>query len=147
MPTYVVYAPPLAPETKSALAQAISKRHSAETGAPEYFAQVVFPASERYVGGARVESGHIWVRADIRSGRDAPVRSSLAMGLAKDISAITGVKLEAVWVYITNIDASDIVEYGRVMPNPGDEGPWLESMDHELIAKLKALPGKDVFEL
>jgi hypothetical protein len=71
------------------------------------------------VGGARVDGGHIWVRADIRSGREPALRSKLAMGLAQDISDITGVQLPAVWVYIANVDAQDIVEYGRVMPNRG----------------------------
>jgi phenylpyruvate tautomerase PptA (4-oxalocrotonate tautomerase family) len=50
MPTYVVYAAPntLTPRTKAALAKAIGKRHSLETGAPEYLTQVVFnDAAER----------------------------------------------------------------------------------------------------
>lgn len=145
MPTYVVYAPTLSSETKQALARAIASRHSEITGAPKWFAQVVFPTSERYVGGARVEDGHIWVRGDIRSGRDVTTRSKLAEAIARDVATITGFQLESCWVYITSVDASDIVEYGRVMPHPGEEEAWFQSMDPQVRSAGEALFGKDVY--
>jgi phenylpyruvate tautomerase PptA (4-oxalocrotonate tautomerase family) len=72
MPTYVCsLAGGLVDDHKAAIAEAITKIHNEETGAPRYFVQVVIEekkSTDRFVGGSRA-SGQIWIRGDIRAGR------------------------------------------------------------------------------
>ena len=32
------------------------------------------------------------------------------------------------WVYLSDIPATDIAEYGRILPLPGDENAWFEML-------------------
>ncbi len=72
MPTYVcsVRAGSLTQPQKTAIAEAITRRHSEATGAPTFFVQVVVDenAGARFLGGSPADD-QIWIRGDIRAGR------------------------------------------------------------------------------
>lgn len=143
MPTYVVSLAKklINDEQKSEIAQAISRVHHAETGAPLYFVQVIFDEKEpadRYLGGSR-ESEHIWVRSDIRSGRTEEQRRALMLGIMKEIARVTKVQEDKVWVYLCNLPASDMVEYGHMLPLPGKEQEWFDNLPKSLQKYLKGL--------
>nr|WP_237182054.1 hypothetical protein [Paraburkholderia tropica] len=36
-----------------------------------------------------------------------------------------------VWVYLAELPAAQMVEYGKLLPSPGGELAWLESMSQE----------------
>ena len=42
-------------------------------------------------------------------------------------SRVTGVREDAVWIYLCNLAPTDMIEYGHVLPKPGDEAAWFES--------------------
>jgi phenylpyruvate tautomerase PptA (4-oxalocrotonate tautomerase family) len=143
MPTYVCSVPPrlLSEDQKTQIAVAISRRHSEATGAPSFFVQVVIEESEstrRFLGGEPTNT-HIWVRGDIRAGRSEDVRRQLMLDIMRDIGAITSVQEESIWVYLCNLEPTDMVEYGHVLPQPGEEQDWFESLPPSLQTYLKAL--------
>jgi phenylpyruvate tautomerase PptA (4-oxalocrotonate tautomerase family) len=93
LPTYVCNVPPrrLSDDQKKLIAQAIARRHNEATGAPEFFVQVEIDESEtrtRFLGGMP-SNAHVWVRADIRSGRSDEVRQRLMLNIMRDIGEIT----------------------------------------------------------
>jgi len=143
MPTYVCSIPPgiLSEAQKTQIAVAISHRHSEATGAPSFFVQVVVEESEstmRYLGGAPANA-HIWIRGDIRAGRSEEVRGQLMLNIMKDVSAIASVQKESIWVYLCNLSPTDMVEYGHVLPRPGEEQEWFDGLPAALQIYLKAL--------
>lgn len=146
MPTYVCSVPPnfLNNDQKDQIAAAIGRRHSEATGAPAFFVQVVIEESDtirRYLGG-ELSSTHIWIRGDIRSGRSGAVRSALMLAIMKDISAITAVPEASIWVYLCNLEPTDMVEFGHVLPKPGEEQVWFESLPPALQSYLGGLGAK-----
>ncbi len=146
MPTYVCSVPPkiLSDNQKTQIARAISHRHSEATGAPSFFVQVVIEESastRRYLGGEPTDN-HIWIRGDIRGGRSEEVRGRLMLNIMRDVSAIASVQEESIWVYLCNLEPTDMVEYGHVLPMPGKEQEWFESLPSPLQTYLKGLGAK-----
>lgn len=136
MPTYVCSVPPklLTQEQKARIAQAISQRHSEATGAPSFFVQVEIeesPSKVRYLGGT-LTNAHIWIRGDIRAGRPQATRQSLMLNIMRDVSAITGVQAQDIWIYLCNLEPTDMVEFGHVLPSPGDEPAWFDALPKPL---------------
>jgi phenylpyruvate tautomerase PptA (4-oxalocrotonate tautomerase family) len=145
MPTYVCAIPPktLNNDQKDRIAAAIGRRHSEATGAPAFFVQVVIEESDtrRYIGG-ELSGAHIWIRGDIRSGRPEAVRSALMLAIMKDVSAIAGIPEASIWVYLCNLEPTDMVEFGHVLPSPGSEQLWFESLPAGLQTYLSGLGAK-----
>jgi phenylpyruvate tautomerase PptA (4-oxalocrotonate tautomerase family) len=146
MPTYVCAVPPrlLSDDQKDRIAVAISQRHGEATGAPSFFVQVVVEEScsaRRYLGGEPADN-HIWIRGDIRAGRTEDVRGRLMLSIMRDVSAIAKVREESIWVYLCNLEPTDMVEYGHVLPPSGKEQEWFESLPAPLQSYLKGLGAK-----
>lgn len=146
MPTYVCSVRPgLLDEAKKAeIARAITRNHHEATGAPAYFVQVVIEekaGSQRYLGGEPAQD-QIWIRADIRAGRTVEQRSGLMLAIMADVARIAGVEEEKIWVYLCNLEPTDMVEYGHVLPLPGKEKEWFEALPPSLQEYLAALGTK-----
>jgi hypothetical protein len=56
-----------------------------------------------------------------------------------DISRLTSVKEENIWIYLCNLMPTDMIEYGLVLPIPGKEKAWFESLPETLQAYLEKL--------
>jgi phenylpyruvate tautomerase PptA (4-oxalocrotonate tautomerase family) len=141
MPTYVcsVLEHSVDERQKDAIAEAIARVHSEETGAPKFFCQIVIEEKKptaRYLGPTRA-SGQIWIRGDIRAGRTEGQRTQMMLRMMEEISRITGVRREEIWVYVCNLAPTDMVEYGHVLPKPGEETAWFDglpkSLQHRMI--------------
>ena len=94
MPTYVCSVPngKFSDLQKQEIANAIGNRHSEATGAPPFFVQVVVEeqgTSKRFLGGTATDH-HIWIRGDIRAGRDEKHRDQIMLNVMNDVSRITG---------------------------------------------------------
>ena len=147
MPTYVCSVRPglLNDRQKSDIAKAITRNHHQATGAPAYFVQVVIDekaTAVRYLSGEPAPDHQIWIRADIRSGRTVEQRSNLALAIMRDVSAIAGVETTSVWVYLCNLEPADMIEYGHVLPLPGQEQAWFDGLPKHLQEYLAALGAK-----
>jgi phenylpyruvate tautomerase PptA (4-oxalocrotonate tautomerase family) len=126
---------------KQEIATAIGKRHSEATGAPPFFVQVVIEeqgTSKRFLGGTATDH-HIWIRGDIRAGRAESKREQIMLGVMNDVSRITGYPIDDIWVYLCSLAPTDMVEYGRVLPKPGEEQQWFGSLPVSLRKYLENL--------
>ena len=144
MPTYVCSAAAgrLTPLQKTEIVRAITAIHHEETGAPRYLVQVIFhelAPHSHYVAGQLAPADQIWVRGDIREGRTNEQKTQMARRIMQDVGKASGAAEETVWVYLCEIPAGNITEYGRVLPLPGREDAWFASLPDALKEKLQSL--------
>lgn len=144
MPTYVcsTEAGRLTQAQRLGIVESLTAIHAEETDAPRYLVQVVFcdvQPHSLYVGGKPAPAGQVWIRGDIRSGRTTAVKRRMIERILHDVCTVTGVTQDEIWVYICDIPAENIAEYGRVLPSPGDEAAWLTTLPESLRTRLVAL--------
>ena len=133
MPTYTVTSANvvLTAHHEADIAAAITRAHHEATGAPAFFAQIIFneiAAGKHYIGGKPYSAPHLFVQGLIRAGRSAEVKAALIKAIAARVQTIAGVGSEDVWVYIQEIAATEMIEFGRVLPEPGAEEAWRQAM-------------------
>jgi phenylpyruvate tautomerase PptA (4-oxalocrotonate tautomerase family) len=122
MPIYVCTAAlgRLTPVQKTEIAQSITAIYHEVTGAPRYMVQVIFhdvAPGNHYVAGRPAPADQIWFRVDIRGGRTTSRRAS-CFDMMQDVGRASGAAEDAVWIYLCDIPAANIAEYGRVLPPP-----------------------------
>ena len=82
MPTYTVTTPEgyLTNDKRAAIAREITRVHSETTGAPTYFAQVIFndvAPGKYFVGGRPLRGQQLFVNGQIRAGRTAESKDAV----------------------------------------------------------------------
>ncbi|HXB86408.1 tautomerase family protein [Mycobacterium sp.] len=120
----------LTAETKSALAQEITRIHSEINHVPTTYVDVVFhelPAGDIYTDG--VPANPVLVNGWVRSGHPTDKTTRLATEIADAVSRIANVPADRVMMVIQNSPASGAVEGGRVLPEPGQEQAWIAAND------------------
>lgn len=144
MPTYNCWmrAGQLSPEQRKLIAKSLTEAHHDVALAPRYFVQVIFnnllPGSH-YIAGEDAEKGHIWIRADIRSGRTPEQKGRLMTRIASDLCTITGTPRENIWIYISDIPGTSVMEFGHILPEPGQEEAWFANLPRDLQEKLRSM--------
>jgi phenylpyruvate tautomerase PptA (4-oxalocrotonate tautomerase family) len=149
MPTYACYALRglLTEERRSALAERFATSHGRETGAPRSFVQSLFMELDegaRFIGGRRADLRGVFVHGHIRDGRTVEVRERLALSLRDDVVAVTGTPGDLVWVYLSEIPAGQMIEFGRPLPPTGREAEWMAELPSDLrdhLSRLDSQPG------
>tara|TARA_B100000989_G_C19159598_1_gene310894 strand:- start:46 stop:477 length:432 start_codon:yes stop_codon:yes gene_type:complete len=140
MPSYVfTTALNLGPEVRAKIVESVTSIHNVEAVAPRYFVQVIFHEIEPgsiYIGGEPASPNHIWVRADIRSGRTNKQKSRMLERIMRETGNILKISTEVIWVYICDVPADNIAEFGAILPQPGNEKAWLASLPERLRKKL-----------
>ena len=144
MPTYVCSAATgrLTPIQKTEIVRGITAIHHEETGAPRYLVQVIFhevALGNHYVAGRPAPSDQIWIRADIRGGRTDEQKSQMLRRIMQGVGRASGAAEDAVWVYLYDIPAANVVEYGRVLLPPGEEDAWFSSRPDAMRERLMPL--------
>ena len=144
MPTYTILTPvgQLRSAQKDAIAKHVTDTHSEVTGAQTFFAQVIFQdvsVGSWYMGGVRLEQKQIYMFGNIRGGRSKEMINRLLLNLRDVLIEISGVRRDEVWVYINELPPSLMLEYGHVLPEPGQEPAWLEGMTSEERHRLESL--------
>jgi phenylpyruvate tautomerase PptA (4-oxalocrotonate tautomerase family) len=141
MPTYVIStAKDVTPEQRARVVESITVIHSVEATAPRYFVQVIFNKVEPgsiFIGGKVASPDHVWVRADIRAGRTREQKARMLRRIMLETSDILAISDQDVWVYISDIPAHGVLEFGNVLPEPGEEEKWLASLPSDLREKLR----------
>ena len=144
MPTYACSAAAgrLTPAQKLQIVQSITAIHHEETGAPRYLVQVIFydiaPGSH-YIGGQLAPPG----RGDIRDGRTEEQKSRMISRILQEVSRTTEIGEDEVWVYLSDIAAHNIAEYGRVLPAPGGENAWFAALPAALRERLGSVASEN----
>jgi len=144
MPTYIcsIRSGSLDTGRKQAIANAITQAHAETTGAPACFAQVMFreiDAGDHFVGGVPLGHDHLFIHGEIRAGRSAELCDTLIRRLTRDVAETAGVDPFAVWVYLIELPAAMMVEFGHVLPQPGKESDWIRSLSAADRARLARL--------
>jgi phenylpyruvate tautomerase PptA (4-oxalocrotonate tautomerase family) len=144
MPTYAcsTAAGRLTPRQKLEIVKSITAIHHEETDAPRYLVQVIFydiAPGNHYIAGQLAPAGQIWIRGDIRAGRTEEQKSRMLSRILRDVSRTSEIAEEEVWVYLSDIPAHNIAEYGRVLPAPGGENAWFATLPAALRQRLAPL--------
>jgi len=144
MPTYTVKYSNfnLSQKQKNSLASDISDTHSKFTGANTFFAQVIFQKNEKnshFMAGKLVKTKEIFLNGQIRSGRSSKVKKKLILSLRKILIKNTNLKKDFVWVYLEDLLPDQMIEYGEVLPNSGQEKKWFNSLTPRLRKRLKKM--------
>lgn len=143
MPTYTVTTANvvLTSAQESEIAAAITEAHHQNTGAPGFFAQVLFvtlPERKHYIGGKPNSTPHIFIHGLIRAGRSATTKTGLIQQITLKVREISGVGAEDIWVYVQDLPPEQMVEFGRVLPAPGAEAQWQEALSPSKRQQLAA---------
>ena len=144
MPTYTVTNSnfTLNSKQKTDIAKGITKIHSRVTGANTYFAQVIFNKTKdnnHFISGKRVKEQQIFLLGQIRAGRSSRIKKKLIIGLRDIIIKKTKLDTSQVWVYIVDLQPSQMIEYGAILPKSGQERKWFNNLSPKLKKKLLAL--------
>jgi len=145
MPAYTVTAPvgQLSSIQKQRLAMEITRVHCDVTGAPSYFVQVIFndvPGGNYFRGGRVLEgSRNVYVHGRIRAGRDSGTKERLLLELMGAVAVATEIDSTNVQVYLVEVPAQQIVEFGRILPLPGEEEAWWQAMPASVRARIEAM--------
>ena len=144
MPTYAVTNSNfnLSFKQQKNLAEGITKVHNVVTGANTYFAQVIFYKTKKnnhFMGGKKVKEPSLFLLGQIRAGRSKVLKDKLISHL-KDI-LVKKSKLDEtqIWVYITDLPPSQMIEYGAVLPESGKEKQWFRNLSSKLKKKLSSI--------
>lgn len=148
MPTYACSAAAgrLTPAQKVEIVQSITAIHHEETGAPRYLVQVIFydiAPGNHYIGGQLAPAGQMWIRGDIRDGRTEEQKSRMISRILQEVSRTTEIGEDEVWVYLSDIPAHNIAEYGRVLPAPGGENAWFARLPAALRERLGSVASEN----
>ena len=142
MPTYTVSANlALTARQEADIAAAITRSHHEATGAPAFFAQVIFneiTAGKHHIGGKAYSAPHLFVQGLIRAGRSADAKAALIKDIAAKVQVIAGIASDDIWVYIQEIPAPQMIEFGRVLPEPGAEEVWRKAMSARKLEQLRS---------
>jgi phenylpyruvate tautomerase PptA (4-oxalocrotonate tautomerase family) len=133
MPTYHVTAAAglLDADAKSRIAQEITRVHSEATSAQSFFAQVIFhdvTQGNHFLGGKPLASEQVFIHGFIRAGRTADQKRALIQNMVDAVADATSIAKRFLWAYLSELPPSQMVEYGYILPEPGAENAWLESM-------------------
>src|SRR5262245_17375174 len=144
MPTYTICAPAggLTADQRATLAREVTRAHQHHTGAQTFFAQVMFvdvPSTSWFVGGVPIDTEQIFMHGQVRAGRSAEVKRALLEDLTAILSRVSNFPRHKVWGYISELNPSQMVEFGRILPEPGQESQWLAALPERDRAFLQSL--------
>ena len=119
MPFYQFTIPSDSPSAglKTEIARAVTKVHTAVTGAPARYVNVSFvevPPGNLFVADEPVTQGRLV--GIIRAGRTAEVKQELITGLADAWSAVTGEPRDGFALFLQEVPGSMVMEYGDTLP-------------------------------
>jgi phenylpyruvate tautomerase PptA (4-oxalocrotonate tautomerase family) len=144
MPTYLCYTHrgQLSAQQTAQIAAGISRIHSEFTGAPITFTQCIFrdlDTNQHFIGGQLAPGNGVWVYGHIRAERTRSAKNHILLAIRDLLIQALQVPESVVWVYLNELAHTDMVEFGHVLPEQGDEQGWLDGLPSDLRDHLVAL--------
>ena len=65
-------------------------------------------------------------------------RLELNRRLIRNVASAAGTERRSVWVYLTELPARHMSEFGKVLPEAGEEAEWAERLPPELRRFMEA---------
>jgi phenylpyruvate tautomerase PptA (4-oxalocrotonate tautomerase family) len=148
MPTYMCYAHEgqITAEQKSHIAAGIARTHSRFTGAPVAFCQCIFrnlESDEHFIGLQPALDNGVFVYGHIRAERTSAAKNHILMEIRDLLIEVLNVPESVVWVYLNDLAHTDMVEFGRVLPEQGGERDWVDELPADLRDELATRGGGD----
>lgn len=133
MPTYTVTAIEgcLDASRRAKIAAEITHVHNKATGAPTYFAQVIFvdvQPDKYFVGGVPLLGHQVFVNGQIRAGRTSESKDELIALMLAAVASAAQLPRNNIWIYINDLVPRQMVEFGHVLPEPGGEADWTDAL-------------------
>jgi phenylpyruvate tautomerase PptA (4-oxalocrotonate tautomerase family) len=116
----------LSPAQKQTISEEITRIHCASTGAPRSFVRVNFltySAGSAFSGG--VEGPLAVLRCEIRAGRSLAIKQRMLAEFWDMYARVTGTAKNQMLVILEDIPAGQVMEFGAILPEPGQEADWL----------------------
>ena len=138
MPVYQCYSPKglLTASAKAKIAEEMTDMYCNVTGAPPSWVKVLFhelPEGECFAAGKPASQSLIL--AINRYGRDLETRRAMLRELSQIWTRNSGQPEADLWISVTEIDPTNVLEAGLFIPAPGHEHEWLEE-NREKLAEL-----------
>ena len=80
------------------------------------------------MGGAPLRGHQAFVHGQIRGGRTAESKDALISQILAAVSEASELERNRIWIYLVDIPARQMVEFGHVLPEPGDEPAWMAAL-------------------
>ena len=144
MPTYLIKYSNLKLNKKieKKIAEEVTFTHHKITGANRFFAQVIFEKNNKnshYIGGKTIKSPELFLNGQIRSGRSKAIKKKLILKLREVIKKNTKLQSENIWIYLEDLNPEQMIEFGEILPQSGQEKSWFNKLPINLKNKLKKL--------
>jgi phenylpyruvate tautomerase PptA (4-oxalocrotonate tautomerase family) len=138
MPIYQCYSPKglLTESAKAKIADEMTSMYCNFTGALPSWVKVLFhelPEGECFAGGKPASQSLIL--AINRHGRDLETRRAMLRQLSQIWTRNSGQPAADLWISVTEIDPTNVLEAGLFIPAPGHEREWLDE-NREKLAEL-----------
>jgi phenylpyruvate tautomerase PptA (4-oxalocrotonate tautomerase family) len=129
MPVYQCYSPKglLTESAKTKIAQEMTDMYCNATGAPASWVKVSFhelPEGDHFVGGKPATQSMIL--GTNRHGRDFETRRAMLRQLSQIWARNSGQPEADLWISVTEIDYTNVMDAGLFIPEPGHEHEWFE---------------------
>ena len=91
------------------------------------------------MGGKKVKESSLFLLGQIRAGRPKKIKDKLISELKDTLIKNSKLNETQIWVYIIDLPPSQMIEYGSILPESGEEKKWFSSLSLKLRKKLSAL--------
>jgi len=144
MPTFNVIVPEgrLSSEQKTRVAGAIGRTYKELTGVPENLTQVILievKPGNYFVGSVPLDTDQISVEGHLRTGRSVEAKRSLVERIVEAVAQAAAMPKSHVWAHLVDMPATQIVEFGRVVPEPGGEAAWVAALPDAERKEIQAI--------
>jgi phenylpyruvate tautomerase PptA (4-oxalocrotonate tautomerase family) len=139
MPIYQCYSRQglLTASAKAKIAEEMTSLYTSVTGAPPSWVKVLFhdlPDGDCFSAGKRVPTQSL-ILAFNRHGRDLETRQAMLRELSQIWTRNSGQREADLWISVTEIDPTNILESGLPIPKAGHEREWFEE-NRDRLAEL-----------
>jgi phenylpyruvate tautomerase PptA (4-oxalocrotonate tautomerase family) len=119
----------LSAEQRATIATEITRIHTTRTGAGASFVRVIFQTlspESTFAGGKPAVNA--FLLGIIRASRSTEVKAQLLNELWSMYKKATGLTDDQLFVTVIDVPASNGMEMGAILPEPGEEAEWLAKL-------------------